>query len=104
MIRLEAVTKRYPGVALPFDKLSSETFSALKNTYIGFMENVLGLKEEKEQDDELLNGTINVLIELRKKARTDKNFALSDKIRDDLKGLGIQLKDGKEGEMSYSFE
>ena len=89
---------------LPFDKLSSETFSALKNTYIGFMENVLGLKEEKEQDDELLNGTINVLIELRKKARTDKNFALSDKIRDDLKGLGIQLKDGKEGEMSYSFE
>ena len=68
------------------------------------MENVLGLKEEKEQDDELLNGTINVLIELRKKARIDKNFTLSDKIRDDLKALGIQLNDGKEGEMSYTFE
>jgi cysteinyl-tRNA synthetase len=44
------------------------------------------------------------LIELRKKARTDKNFALSDKIRDDLKKLGIQIKDGKDGEMAYSFE
>jgi cysteinyl-tRNA synthetase len=45
-----------------------------------------------------------LLIELRKKARTDKNFALSDKIRDDLKKLGIQIKDGKDGDMSYSFE
>jgi len=89
---------------LPFTNFSSEAFTTFKSTYIGFMENVLGLKEEKEQDDELLNGTINVLIELRKKARTDKNFALSDKIRDDLKALGIQLKDGKEGDMSYTFE
>ena len=89
---------------LSFANFSREAFATFKNTYVGFMENVLGLKEEKEQDDELLNGTINVLIELRKKARTDKNFALSDKIRDDLKALGIQLKDGKEGEMSYAFE
>ena len=89
---------------LSFTNFSVEAFTTFKNTYIGFMESVLGLKEEKEQDDELLNGTINVLIELRKKARTDKNFALSDKIRDDLKVLGIQLKDGKEGEMSYTFE
>ncbi|MBK5278334.1 MAG: cysteine--tRNA ligase [Bacteroidia bacterium] len=89
---------------LSLNKLTSECFTTFKNAYIGFMENVLGLKEEKAQDDELLNGTINVLIELRKKARTDKNFALSDKIRDDLKALGIQLKDGKEGDMSYTFE
>jgi cysteinyl-tRNA synthetase len=68
------------------------------------MENVLGLEEEKEQSDEVLKGTINLLIDLRKKARTDKNFALSDKIRDDLKKLGIQIKDGKDGEMTYTFE
>jgi cysteinyl-tRNA synthetase len=88
----------------PFTVLDPETFVSFRNAYVGFMENVLGLKEEKEQDDALLNGTINVLIELRKKARTDRNFQLSDKIRDDLKGLGIQLKDGKDGEMSYAFE
>lgn len=88
----------------PIEKLDPEVFATFKKTYIGFMENVLGLEEEKEQNDEVLKGTINLLIDLRKKARTDKNFALSDKIRDDLKKLGIQIKDGKDSEMTYSFE
>jgi cysteinyl-tRNA synthetase len=52
----------------------------------------------------LLDGIITVLIELRKKARADKNFALSDKIRDDLKALGVQLMDGKSGEITYTLE
>jgi cysteinyl-tRNA synthetase len=47
---------------------------------------------------------VNVLIELRKKARQDKNFALSDKIRDDLKSIGVQLMDGKEGNISYTID
>jgi len=85
-------------------EVDKATFDHFKNTYIGFMEGVLGLKEEKEQSDQLLNGTINVLIELRKKARQDRNFALSDKIRDDLKALGVQLMDGKDGEMTYVIE
>ena len=38
-----------------------------------------------------------MLIEMRKQARDNKNFALSDQIRDQLVALGIQLKDGKEG-------
>jgi cysteinyl-tRNA synthetase len=38
-----------------------------------------------------------MLIEMRKQARDNKNFALSDQIRDQLIALGIQLKDGKEG-------
>jgi cysteinyl-tRNA synthetase len=75
-----------------------------KSTYIGIMEDVLGLKEETNGDDELLDGTIKVLIELRKKARVDRNYALSDRIRDDLKAIGIQLKDGKDGEITYSIE
>ncbi len=84
--------------------IEGSAFAEFKQTYIGFMEEVLGLQEEKEQNDETLKGTIELLIDLRKKARADKNFALSDKIRDDLKKLGIQIKDGKDGEMTYSFE
>ena len=34
---------------------------------------------------------------MRKDARDNKDWALSDKIRDELLGLGIQLKDGKDG-------
>jgi cysteinyl-tRNA synthetase len=86
------------------NEVSRETFDAFKQTYIAFMEDVLGLLEEEEHNQELLNGVINVLIELRKKARVDKNFALSDKIRDDLKSLGVQLMDGKNGEMNYTIE
>lgn len=89
---------------IKFSSISKETFDNFKNAYTGFMENVLGLSEEKEQNNELLTGSINVLIELRKKARRDKNFALSDKIRDDLKALGVQLMDGKDGEMSFVIE
>lgn len=85
-------------------EIGAEGFHAFKVTYVDFMEKVLGLNEELEANNNLLEGTIQVLIELRKKARQDKNFALSDKIRDDLKALGIQLMDGKNGDMSYSID
>jgi cysteinyl-tRNA synthetase len=85
-------------------KISAETFASFKQTYIGFMEEVLGLTEEVTQNDELLSNVINVLIDLRKKAKADRNYALSDKIRDDLKNAGVQLKDEKDGEMTFSIE
>jgi cysteinyl-tRNA synthetase len=86
------------------NEVSTEVFEKIKTTYISFLEDALGLKEEKSVNNDLLEGTINVLIGLRKRVRTDRNFALSDKIRDDLKAIGIQLKDGKDGEMSYEIE
>jgi cysteinyl-tRNA synthetase len=89
---------------LKFESIKKETFDHFKNTYIRFMEDVLGLVEEQVQDHDKLDGVIKVLIELRKKARQEKNFALSDKIRDDLKSIGVQLMDGKGGEMSYIIE
>ncbi|SHN10073.1 cysteine--tRNA ligase [Flavobacterium xinjiangense] len=64
-----------------------------------FVFDVLGLEDEKLSDsnNDKLEGTVNMLIEMRKQARDNKNFALSDQIRDQLIALGIQLKDGKEG-------
>jgi cysteinyl-tRNA synthetase len=84
--------------------IDADTFNLFKAAYIGFIEDVLGLKEETSEGEDLLDGVVNVLIELRKRARQDRNYPLSDKIRDDLKKLGIQLMDGKNGEMSYSVE
>ena len=40
---------------------------------------------------------MNMLIEMRNEARANKNWALSDEIRDKLLDVGIQLKDGKDG-------
>lgn len=89
---------------LQLNAIDENTFTDFKNTYINFIHDVLGLKEEQMQDDRLLDGVIQMLIDIRKKARTDKNFALSDKIRDDLKTMGVQLKDGKDGSIDYVVE
>ena len=48
-------------------------------------------------DSDKLSGVVSLLIQLRKEARDNKDFDTSDKIRDQLAALGIQLKDGKEG-------
>lgn len=89
---------------IALNQIPKDIFDEFKHTYISFIEDVLGLREEEQHNHELLNGIINVLIDMRKSARADKNFALSDKIRDDLKTLGVQLNDGKGGEMTYSIE
>lgn len=83
---------------------SQAAFTQLAATYQTFLVDVLGLVEEQPPHNQLLEGAVQVLIDLRKKARADKNFALSDKIRDDLQAIGIQLKDGKDGTTGYSFE
>jgi cysteinyl-tRNA synthetase len=88
----------------PLTAVDKDHFERFKSAYVTFMEDVLGLKAEEEHNQELLAGVIQVLIDLRKKAREDKNYKLSDKIRDDLKAMGVQLMDGKNGEMSFTIE
>jgi len=84
--------------------LDGDTFERFRNAYTSFMEDVLGLTEEEEHNQALLDGVIKVLIDLRKKARHDRDFSLSDKIRDDLKVMGVQLMDGKDGDMSFTID
>lgn len=64
-----------------------------------FVFDILGLENNNssDADSEKLSGTVDLLIQLRNEARSNKDFATSDKIRDQLAALGIQLKDGKEG-------
>ncbi len=85
-----------------FQQVSADVFEAFRKTFVDFTEEVLGLQEESAQNDKLLDDVIQVLIDLRRKARTDRNYALSDRIRDDLKKAGVQLMDGKDGEMTYT--
>jgi len=81
------------------ETLTAEDAKLFCNAMNAFVFDVLGLEDEKASDgnNDKLEGTVNLLIAMRKQAREDKNFALSDQIRDQLLALGIQLKDGKEG-------
>ncbi len=63
-------------------------------------ENVLGIVDFNKTtagDDKLVNGLIELLITLRTEAKQNKNYQLSDTIRDRLKELGVVLQDSKEG-------
>ena len=79
--------------------LAAEDLLTLKNTLYAFVFDVLGLQNEvtENNNSDKLSGVVEMLIKMRKQAREDKDWTLSDKIRDELLELGIQLKDGKEG-------
>ncbi len=78
--------------------ISKEDLSVLKETMNAFVFDVLGLlNETSHENSNKINGVIELLIKLRKEARENKDWALSDQIRDELLALGIQLKDGREG-------
>ncbi|RNL85640.1 cysteine--tRNA ligase [Sinomicrobium pectinilyticum] len=80
--------------------ISEEDLASLKNTVHAFVFDVLGLVDitvSEENGADKLSGVVELLINLRAEARANKDFATSDKIRDELAAMGIQLKDGKEG-------
>ncbi len=81
------------------DGKAPSNLGAVKIFLHSVVEEVLGIwpKEQASDNKELTNDLVDLLIEIRKNARDNKNFELSDKIRDDLKELGVQLMDGKEG-------
>ncbi|RAR46281.1 cysteine--tRNA ligase [Flavobacterium lacus] len=81
------------------ETITENDLNELKATLKGFIFDVLGITDEQAANDnsEKLEGVVNLMIQMRNEARANKDFALSDQIRDQLLSVGIQLKDGKEG-------
>ena len=80
-------------------KLTQDDIDLLKTIYQDFVFDVLGLKNEKtdSKTSEALSKVMELIIDIRAKVKADKNFELSDNIRDKLIDAGIQIKDTKEG-------
>ena len=78
--------------------INNSSLAVLTETMQQFVFDILGLKTAVSNDqNHKLGETIELLIKMRNEARALKDFALSDKIRNELIGIGIQLKDGKDG-------
>jgi cysteinyl-tRNA synthetase len=79
--------------------LTANDLSDFTKTMQAFVFDVLALEDVKSSNDSntKLEGVIEMLIAMRNDARANKDFAMSDHIRDQLIALGIQLKDGKDG-------
>lgn len=82
--------------------ISKETFEKLHKYFNDFVTVVLGLQKEQSGQNDKLDGVMNLVLDIRKQARENKDWPLSDKIRDDLAKVGIQVKDGKDGS-TYSI-
>jgi len=104
MFELVPVINSMKDKTIPVSAVSVKTFELLQKQMKTFIEDILGLKSITEGDNEKLKGVMQLLIDIRKEARGKKDFATSDRIRNQLQGLGILLKDEKDGSISWSIE
>jgi cysteinyl-tRNA synthetase len=87
------------SVAAGTETVSAGDLASLKKLYHGMVISVLGLEPEKTGGDAsgLAEGLMQIVIGLRNEAKSRKDFATSDRIRDELAKIRIALKDSKEG-------
>jgi cysteinyl-tRNA synthetase len=78
------------------EKVTEEDIALLNKIYKDFVFDILGLKNEKGEDDST-DGLMQLILSIRSDAKTKKDFGTSDKIRDELSKLNFVIKDGKEG-------
>lgn len=78
-------------------QLDENNLIILKRLFVEVLENILGIAPEQDNNHQALDGVMQMLLEMRAKAKIDKNYTLSDEIRDKLVGLGFAIKDGKDG-------
>jgi len=80
------------------EKLTANDIDSLKKIFEDFVFNILGLRDEaSDLGNNSIDGLMELILSLRKNAKTNKDFATSDKIRDDLQKIGISVKDTKDG-------
>ncbi|MCG9881387.1 MAG: cysteine--tRNA ligase [Bacteroidia bacterium] len=79
------------------ETLTEADLKNLTNFMNSFIFNVLGLKAEESNSGQLTDDLMQIIIGIRAEAKSKKDFATSDFIRDKLKNIGIEIKDSKEG-------
>lgn len=98
------ITKVINSVNDKKETLTQADIDELKSIFDTFVFDILGLKDEQSGDNTvLLDGLISMILEVRQQAKSQKDWATSDRIRDDLQKLGVSIKDGKDG-ATWSLE
>jgi cysteinyl-tRNA synthetase len=103
MFELVHVINSLKDKSIPFSAINADTFQLLQIKMKVYIEDILGLRIESGADSDKLKGVLQVLIELRKEARNKRDWLTSDKIRNQLADIGIQLKDEKDGNISWTL-
>jgi cysteinyl-tRNA synthetase len=101
LFELSSRINAFKGGQLDINDITENTLTRLKTVFNQFIFEIFGLLDESVSatgnGQATLDGVMQLVIDLRAQARTNKDWGTSDKIRDGLKAAGIQLKDSKEG-------
>lgn len=104
MFELSSVINSIKDKHIKADAVSGATIQLMQQQLKLYIEDIFGLTGERRADDGKLDGVLQLLIDIRKEAKLRKDFVTSDKIRNELAALGVQLKDEKDGGVSYSIQ
>ncbi|WP_293917113.1 MULTISPECIES: cysteine--tRNA ligase [unclassified Sphingobacterium] len=90
---VRVINSIYDGKATINQKGLDELKAFMKD----FVEDILGLNDDSNAGTDNMDELMNVIINIRNSAKQNKDFATSDRIREELSSIGIQLKDSKDG-------
>ncbi|MGR6088101.1 MAG: cysteine--tRNA ligase [Arcticibacter sp.] len=79
------------------ETLTADGVAQAKNIFDTYLFGILGIKHELKSNSGDVDGLMKLIIDIRSQAKSNKDFATSDKIRDELGKLGISIKDSKDG-------
>jgi cysteinyl-tRNA synthetase len=103
LFELSTIVNSIKGGQISIVDVSQSSIALIGKTMKDYLLDIFGLKPLEDNSHSKLDEVMNVVIELRKDAKLKKDFATSDAIRNKLQDVGLQLKDEKDGSVSYSM-
>jgi cysteinyl-tRNA synthetase len=88
---------------IAINSLAGSTLLLMQQLFKTYLEDIFGLTANDASKQAHLQGVMNLLIDIRQQAKTNKDYATSDKIRNQLTALGISIKDEKDGTASWDI-
>ena len=87
------------SVAEGKEQIDQANLDQLRKLFDAVMLDVLGLVDEQQSDShaDLVSGLMTMLLDIRQQAKANRDFATSDRIRDELTKLGVTVRDRKDG-------
>jgi cysteinyl-tRNA synthetase len=103
MFELSSVINSIKDGHIKKEALSAATLTLMQQQFALYLENIFGLKSISSGNNETFKGVMELLIDIRKESKLKKDYATSDKIRNQLTALGIAVKDEKDGTVSWDI-
>ncbi len=101
MFELSSIINSIKDGHISKEALAADTLAFMQQQFNIFLVDIFGLKSISSGNNDTFKGVMELLIEIRRESKLKKDYATSDKIRNELTALGISVKDEKDGSVSW---